>query len=202
MSNVKSKASHRLLAALLSIVMVFSMIPFSTMVAHAATAEHPNVFTVSVVDEDGQAIKDATVKLTFTNIITNQPIILTKTTDEYGVAEEDISDFFADGEFKVSAVVTADGYADGTLAETDVLTAEDNFVVTLESNTIKDVNISGKTLTYDGNEQELVLVTEVEGDTVEYYLNGATDPVTEVPTAKDAGTWYYQYGSLLSENGD
>ena len=159
MSNVKSKASHRLLAALLSIVMVFSMIPFSTMVAHAATAEHPNVFTVSVVDEDGQAIKDATVKLTFTNIITNQPIILTKTTDEYGVAEEDISDFFADGEFKVSAVVTADGYADGTLEETDVLTAEDNFVVTLESNTIKDVNISGKTLTYDGNEQELVLVT-------------------------------------------
>ena len=189
MSNVKSKASHRLLAALLSIVMVFSMIPFSTMVAHAATAEHPNVFTVSVVDEDGQAIKDATVKLTFTNIIANQPIFLTKTTDEHGVAKEDISDFFADGEFKVSAVVTADGYADGTLEETDVLTAEDNFVVTLESNTIKDVNISGKTLTYDGNEQELVLVTEVEGDTVEYYLNGATEPVTKVPTATNAGTY-------------
>ena len=54
---------------------------------------------------------------------------------------------------------------------------------------IKDVQISGKTLTYNGGEQELVSVTEVAGDTVEYYLNGATDPVSEVPKATDAGTY-------------
>lgn len=50
MSNVKSKVSHRLLAALLSIAMVFSMIPFS-MVAYAATTSHPDAVTVTVVDD-------------------------------------------------------------------------------------------------------------------------------------------------------
>ena len=62
MSNVKSKASHRLLAAFLSFVMVFSMIPFSTMVAHAATTTHPDAVTVTVVDDvTGEPIEGAKV---------------------------------------------------------------------------------------------------------------------------------------------
>lgn len=61
MSNVKRKASHRLLAALLSIAMVFSMIPFS-MVAYAATTSHPDAVTVTVVDDvTGEPIEDAKV---------------------------------------------------------------------------------------------------------------------------------------------
>lgn len=189
MSNVKSKASHRLLAALLSIAMVFSMLPFS-MVANAATTEHPDAVTITVLDEEGQAIKDASVAITVNSVSNGDAYISeTKTTDEYGVVEVLASDSFVENDLTISAIVSANGYSEGTLSVTSILTGEDNFDVSLVSTTIKDVEISGKTLTYNGGEQELVSVTEVAGDTVEYYLNGATDPVSEVPKATDAGTY-------------
>lgn len=190
MSNVKSKASHRLLAAFLSFVMVFSMIPFSTMVAHAATTEHPDAVTITVLDEEGQAIKDASVAITVNSVSNGDAYVSeTKTTDEYGVVEVLASDSFAENDLTISATVSAIGYSEGILSETAILTGEDNFDVSLVSTTIKDVEILGKTLTYTGGVQELVSVTKIEDDTVEYYLNGATDPVTEVPTATDAGTY-------------
>ena len=83
MSNVTSKASHRLLAAFLSFVMVFSMIPFS-IVATAATTEYPDAFTVSVKDTEGNPIENATV--VFSNSDTTWDIRLTGTTDASGIA--------------------------------------------------------------------------------------------------------------------
>ena len=134
MSNVKSKASHRLLAAFLSFVMVFSMIPFSTMVAHAATTEHPDAVTITVLDEEGQAIKDASVAITVNSVSNGDAYVSeTKTTDEYGVVEVLASDSFAENDLTISATVSAIGYSEGILSETAILTGEDNFDVSLVS---------------------------------------------------------------------
>lgn len=194
MSNVKSKASHRLLAAFLSFVMVFSMIPFSTMVAHAATTEYPDSYTVTVTDGENP-IENATVRM-YQMLPEGGLLDLTSVTDANGVAvfnPDDISSALnavdMDG---VNADITAskDGYEEKTVNQS-ILNDDliKNVDIVLVSTLINDVEISGKTLTYTGAAQELVSVTEVEGDTVEYYLNGATDPVTEVPTATDAGTY-------------
>lgn len=189
MSNVQSKTSHRLLAALLSIAMVFSMLPF-TMVAHAATTEHPDAVTITVVDEEnGQAVKDASVAITVDSVSNGDAYISeTKETDDYGVVEVMASSDFVAGDFIISAIVTAKGYAEGTLSKTAISTGEDNFEVSLVSTTIKDVTIVGKKLTYTGQEQEIVDGTEVRGDTVTYAVDDGERTTTR-PKRKDAGTY-------------
>lgn len=192
MSNVKSKVSHRLLAALLSIAMVFSMIPFS-MVAYAATTSHPDAVTATVVDDvTGEPIEGAKVTYVIydndlgTEVMGNDDV----PTDANG--EVVVFDGSEPGNIKVSSItVTHDDYATYTNDAYDqvITSLQDNFTIKMTCTKIKDVQISGKTLTYNSGDQELVSVTEVAGDTVEYYLNGATDPVSEVPKATDAGTY-------------
>lgn len=193
MSNVKSKASHRLLAAFLSIVMVFSMIPFSTMVAHAATTTHPDAVTVTVVDDvTGEPIEGAKVTYVIYNNDLGSEVMGNDDVPTDANGEVVVFDGSEPGNIMVSSItVTHDDYATYTNDAYDqvITSLQDNFTIQMTCTKIKDVQISGKTLTYNGGEQELVSVTEVAGDTVEYYLNGATDPVSEVPKATDAGTY-------------
>lgn len=193
MSNVKSKASHRLLAAFLSFVMVFSMIPFSTMVAHAATTTHPDAVTVTVVDDvTGEPIEGAKVTYVIYDNDLGYEVMGNDDVPTDANGEVVVFDGSEPGNIMVSSItVTHDDYATYTNDAYDqvITSLQDNFTIQMTCTKIKDVQISGKTLTYNGGEQELVSVTEVAGDTVEYYLNGATDPVSEVPKATDAGTY-------------
>lgn len=193
MSNVKSKASHRLLAAFLSFVMVFSMIPFSTMVAHAATTTHPDAVTVTVVDDvTGEPIEGAKVTYVIYDNDLGSEVMGNDDVPTDANGEVVVFDGSEPGNIMVSSItVTHDDYATYTNDAYDqvITSLQDNFTIQMTCTKIKDVQISGKTLTYNGGEQELVSVTEVAGDTVEYYLNGATDPVSEVPKATDAGTY-------------
>ena len=205
MSNVKSKASYKLLAAFLSFVMVFSMIPFS-MVAHAATTEYPDSFTVSVKDEEGNPLTDGLVVLSRSNDAWE--LYLEAEIDENGLAVFDSAEIqtayqtaveagtiIEDNGVLAKTYAKVSGYTFGDTSVTFNSATEGSFTqhieLTLKKNLadIEDVEIKGKTLTYTGSAQELVSVTEVEGDTVEYYLNGATDPMADVPTATDAGTY-------------
>lgn len=192
MSNVKSKASHRLLAALLSIAMVFSMIPFS-MVAYAATTSHPDAVTITVVDDvTGEPIEGAKVTYVIYDNDLGSEVMGNDDVPTDANGEVVVFDGSEPGNIMVSAItVTHDDYATYTNDAYDqvITSLQDNFTIQMTCTKIKDVQISGKTLTYNGGEQELVSVTEVAGDTVEYYLNGATDPVSEVPKATDAGTY-------------
>lgn len=193
MSNIKSKASHRLLAAFLSFVMVFSMIPFSTMVAYAATTTHPDAVTVTVVDDvTGEPIEGAKVTYTIYDNDSGENVMGDNDVPTDANGEVVIFDGSEPGNIKVSSItITHDDYATYTNDAYDkaITSLDDNFIVEMTCTKIKDVAISGKTLTYTGDAQELVSVTKVEGDTVEYYLNGATDSVAEVPTATDAATY-------------
>lgn len=192
MSNVKSKASHRLLAALLSIVMVFSMIPFSTMVAYAATETHTNAVTITVVDDvTGEPIEGAKVSYVIYDNDEGEDKLGNDDVPTDSKGELVVFDGTV-GNIKIRSItVTHEDYVTFTDDAYDqaITSLDDNFIIKMTCTKIKDVEISGKTLTYSGAAQELVSVNAAEGDTVEYYLNGATDPVTEVPSATDAGTY-------------
>ena len=188
MSNVKSKIPKRLLAAFLSLMMMFSMTHFSTVV-HASTTGHPDAVTISVVDENGRAIEGATVAFSIDSAKHGSGHISEiKTTDEYGVVDVfPSSEFDADDILSISAEVTATGFETKTLPKTVIKHAKDNITVYLMSTTIDDVTIQGMTLTYNGDLQDLVYVTEVPGDTITYEFNGKE--IEEKPKAIDAGTY-------------
>lgn len=188
MSNLKTKTSNRLLAALLSLVMVFSVIPFST-VAHAATSEYPDSFTVTVTDGENP-IEGATVELNRT--VTNWELYMSGTTDANGVAVfsgEEIGNALSEASMTsalINVVATKSGYKIGSetiSVDADTLTQNVDIELTKDT-TIKDVTIEGKSLTYNGKEQELVSVTEIAGDTVTYAVDGG-NPTTEKPKATD-----------------
>lgn len=189
MIKIKSKTSSRLLAAFLSLVMVLSMLPITSLTASAATIEHPDAVTITVKDEDGQPVKDALVAYVIDSVINGDAYLNgTLTTNDNGVVEVMASDDFVADDFKISANITATGYAAGTLAQSVIISAEDNFEVSLTSTTIKNVTIEAKNLTYNGELQKLVSVTEIEGDTIKYQLDGEEE-TSEVPMKKDAGTY-------------
>lgn len=188
----KTGATKRTLAALLVLVMVLSFLP-GNVVAQAATEQHPDGVTITVVDEDGQSVSGASVAITVDSVANGVDYILeTKQTDEHGTVEViPSSDFIAD-DLTLSATVTADGFAAGSLAETKISAEDDDFRVALTSTTIRDVNIEGKNLTYTGEKQELVSVTQVEGDSVTYEAVGSTtyeENDDGKPVAVNAGTY-------------
>ena len=186
--RVKSKNSNRLLAAFLSLVMVLSIVPYST-IAYAAASGYPDAVTITVIDEEGQAIKDASVAFTVDSVSNGDAYISgTEKTDDNGVVKVmESSDFVAD-DLALSAVVSATGYEGKTLPSTQITAADANFEVVLVSTSIKNVTIEGKVLTYNGSEQELVSITEIPGDTVTYEVNREA-ATTEKPKAVNAGTY-------------
>lgn len=188
----RTRRTKRALAALLVLAMVLSFLP-GNLLAHAATEEHPGAVTITVVDEDGQPVQGASVAITVDSASNEQNNIdKTGTTDQNGTVEVMSSSAFVADDFTLSATVTADGFEEKTLAETKIQTAEDDFRVELTSTTINDVTIEGKNLTYNGEEQELVSVTQAEGDTVTYEaVDGTSYELNSEgkPVAVNAGTY-------------
>lgn len=188
----RTRRTKRALAALLVLAMVLSFLP-GNLLAHAATEEHPGAVTITVVDEDGQPVQGASVAITVDSASNEQNNIdKTGTTDQNGTVEVMSSSAFVADDFTLSATVTADGFEEKTLAETKIQTAEDDFRVELTSTTINDVTIEGKNLTYNGEKQELVSVTQAEGDTVTYEaVDGTSYELNSEgkPVAVNAGTY-------------
>lgn len=189
MSKAKSNTVQRLFAALLSMIMVLSVIPFST-VANAATTKHPNEVTVTVVDsETNKPIRGAKVSYTVFDKESNSEVVsgTDELTDEYG--ELAVLDTVS-GDILISKIsVSHDDYEPYTESAYNkaITSLNDNFVIKLTCKKIKDVKIEGKTLTYNGKEQELVSVTRIDGDTVQYEINGAA-PTSDC-LATEAGTY-------------
>lgn len=187
MTNKNAKMSQRLLAACMSLLMVLSVIPFSATTALAATTDHPDAVTITVKNEDGNPIKDATVAFTINSAQNGEKYIdKSGTTDENGVVELFAKpDFIAD-DFTLNAVVNAAQYFEGKI-ENQIIESDDaNYDVILESTELKEVTIEGKTLIYNGEYQNLVSVTP--GDyTVTYKIDGGAE--SNEAKAIDADTY-------------
>lgn len=187
MAKAKTNLSKRLIAALLSVLMLLSIVPFSATTALAATDEHPDAVTITVKDENGSFIEDAEVTFTIDSK-TNGDSWKSETnqTDEYGCVEIlSKADFIAD-DLTLTATVSKEGFeTNETISDAAITSDDQNFEVVLISTAINDVTIEGKTLTYNGATQELVSITGLQDtDTVDYgtlpdgvVLNEAGKPV-------------------------
>ena len=191
MGKVRSKALYRWFAALLSFVMVFSVIPFSS-VAFAEVDGAQKGVTVTVLDvETGLPIEGAAVAFTVTSATEGDEAITGSVlTDAEGVAKVLSADKYEEGALSLSATVTKDGYTEGEITEEDITTEDQNFEVKIAGTVIDDVEIKGLDLTYTGSSQALVSVTEIEGDVVKYfYPVDATEGSEDVPRGTDAGEY-------------
>ena len=124
MSRTRVKSTDRFLAILLSVLMVFAMLPMTSLTAFAATTEYPNSYTVTVKDEGGVAIEGATIKL-YKEYSGNVVLDLSATTDANGTAAIDnskIADILSQADLNsgtVTLTVSKEGYVTQQI-ETDV----------------------------------------------------------------------------------
>lgn len=205
MAKAKTNLSKRLIASLLSVLMVLSIVPVSATTALAATDEHPDAVTITVKDENGNSIENADVAFTIDSQ-TNGDSWKSETnltTDGYGCVEIlSKADFIAD-DLTLTATVSKDGFeTNETIAKTAITSDVQNFEVVLNSTTINDVTIEGKTLTYNGEAQELVFISGLQDiDTVDYGTlpEGVTLNEAGKPVATDAGT--YELTVTVSRDG-
>lgn len=182
----KNKFSSKLIASILSLMMVISIFPLSGNV-FAATTEHPDAVTISVVNENGEAVEGASVKIVVDSVANGDAFISeTKVTDETGVVEVIAANDFVAGDLSVLATVTADGYEESTLAK-DIASGDDDYIVTLAKDVFSDVKIEGKTLEYSGNAKELVSLTKTDPADITYEIDG--EVTTTVPKRTNAGTY-------------
>lgn len=188
MNNVKNKLSHKLLAAFLSLVMVLSIVPAS-LIAQAATVNHPDAVTITVVDDiTGEPIEGAKVSYVIYDHdlgteVQGDDEVPTDANGEVVILDTE------PGNIMISSVtVTHDDYYeyDNDTYNQTVTSLQDNFDIKMSSKIISDVTVSGVTTEYNGTEKELVSITG-DYDKVTYTYNG--NPTDTVPTAKNVGEY-------------
>lgn len=195
MAKAKTKLSKRLIAALLSVLMLLSIVPISATTAFAATDEHPDAVTLTVKDENGSVVEDAEVAFSIDSQTNGDSWKsgTNLTTDEYGCVEILSKADFTANDLTLTATVSKEGFETNTTLTESAITSDDqNFEVVLISTTIDDVNIEGKTLTYNDAGQELVSITGLQDtDTVDYGTLPAGVTLNEngEPVATDADTY-------------
>jgi hypothetical protein len=194
-----------LIAALLSVLMLLSIVPFSATTALAATNEHPDAVTLTVKDENGSSIEGADVTFTIDSQTNGDSWKsgTNLTTDEYGCVEILSKADFTANDLTLTATISKEGFeTNETIADAAITSDDQNFEVVLISTTIDDVNIEGKTLTYNDAEQELVSITGLQDtDTVDYGTLPAGVTLNEdgEPVATDADT--YELTVTVSRDG-
>lgn len=186
------------MAALLSLVMVCSMVPNTGMMAYAEdedTSSESGWVTVTVTDSStNEPIEGASVAYTVYSG-TAELASDTKQTDAKGVVQViNLSGEYDNvSSYTLTATITADGYDSAEISET-IQSKTDNYDVQLTKTTpatpsIEGVTVEGVEATYTGKEIEAVKVSGTKrNDTVTYQL-GDGESTDKVPTVTDAGTY-------------
>ena len=188
----KKRVSDRILAAVLSLVLVMSMLPVQV---SAATPEHPDSVTITVTDETGAPLTDVRVEYTVYSAQHVSDVHQgAEITDEYGAVEVLPSADYVEGDLTLSAVLSKDGYyTDSESFNGIAIEASDqDFPVTLKSIRVPGITATPASVTYDGGFHDAVIVNGVqEGDRVSYRL-GEGDWTETVPQIREAGTYSVQ----------
>ena len=176
MSNVKHSMANRLFAVILALVMVVGMLPTTALQVDALEIKW---ITITVKDGEGNPVEGAAVQYALTESDGTTPVTSgTLDTDEEGVVK--VYEYSEDG-WILSATVTATGYENATLTASTVDADHLSFDVAMtatqtpppQTPQIEDVTIVAKSnLVYTGVAQDLVSVTEVEGDVITYEVDG------------------------------
>lgn len=189
MSNTKAKIKNRLVAGLLSLIMVFTMLPFSEDV-QAASEEYPDCVTVTVTDEKGQAVEGASVEFSVDSKTRGEDYISdVAETDKNGIVKLMDSAGFVPEDLTFSATVTAEGYKKEVIEDKVIKSADENFEIKLISTVISGITVEPVSLKYDGYPHDAVVIKGVQqSDKVSYKLNEEA-PVNEMPQITELGVY-------------
>lgn len=209
--EMKGKENHkigsRVLAAVLSILMVLSLVPMSTWTVLAATPEYPETVTITVKDEAGQALSGATVDYKINSVINGEEYQKnTVLTDDNGVAAVLVSGDYVENDLTICASISKDGYeTDESIKDYAINASDENYDIILKSKNIEGITVTPVNAVYSedefGNavEYEAVQVTGTqEGDKVTYCIDNKECGET-VPTISDARS--YQVKVTVKRNG-
>lgn len=181
----------RLVASFLVIMMLMSMLPSNLFTVFAATEEHPDFVTITVLDNSNAPLAEATVKYEI-NSVSGGNMISSNTvkTDEKGCVEILQKESFASDDLTLNATVSKSGYKDSKLENKTIESAEQNFEVTLEKlNTITDVTVENNSFDYDGDERDVAIVNGINNktDKVTCTVNGKE--YNSIPKVKDVNKY-------------
>ena len=198
MVTSRSNNLKRTIAMLMAMILLLGMLPIPGVTA--ATGNHPGAVTISVKDSDGTAVSGASVHYVITGE-TVETIDNTKTTDEFGTVEVLASEKFVEDTYKISATISCDTYVTATLSESDISSADQDFVITMEKEEVKPdpKPITGITVTateekYTGAEFPAVKITGTQaGDIVTVIVDGNETVLnangTNMPKIKEVGSY-------------
>jgi hypothetical protein len=209
--EMKGKENHkigsRVLAAVLSILMVLSLVPTSTWTVLAATPEYPETVTITVKDEAGQALSGAIVDYKINSVINGEEYQKnTVLTDDNGVAAVLVSGDYVENDLTICASISKDGYeTDESIKDYAINASDENYDIILKSKNIEGITVTPVNAVYSEDESgkaveyEAVEVTGTqEGDTVTYCINNEECGKT-VPIISDVGD--YQIKVTVKRNG-
>lgn len=189
MSNGKNKKMSRAIAAILSIAMIFSMMPFMPTV-QAATEAHPDMVTIAVVDEYGEPVENAQVSITVDSVKNGKDYVKkTEQTDKDGVVEVIEKERVMENDLTLTARANKEGYVgEHAIIENKPITLEtDHFNIELPSLVIE----LSENIEYTGEPQKLVCVKDWHGreitEGVSYRINDGEE--LEKAEATDAGSY-------------
>lgn len=193
--KMHSRIANRICAAVLSMMMVLSLIPVSTLTVSAATDAHPNAVTISVVNQNGEPLAGAAVNYTVVSSADSSKVKeeTGELTDGKGVLEVMSADEYANYTtgLSISAEVSQQGYAtdNTTIKDDPIQSGEQDFQVQLRSTQIGDVTVTPIEKKYTGEAFDAVIVNGLkEDDKVTYQVNG--EPETEdMPKIADVGDY-------------
>lgn len=189
-TKFESMIVRRIIAILLSIMLVLGLIPASSLTVLAATAEHPSAVTITVKDENGEAVSGASVQFVIDSASNGDNYKSgTKSTDASGSVEVLMSDEYVDDDYTITYTVAKSGYTSDSATSVDISSSVQNFIATIKATSITGITITPAVVEYDGSDKNAVSVAGTKnGDTVSYKLDEG-DWTASVPTIKELGTY-------------
>lgn len=184
------KIADRILAAVLSFVMVAGMLPAN--VVSAATSEHPDAVTITVIDEEEKKVEGAEVEYRIYSKTQSANIAQDSAdTDPNGTVEVLNRDSYVAGDLTITATVRKAGY---TVREIDheIKSEDEDILVTIDD---MGITVNAQTVPYDGKPHDAANVTGLEErDKVSYRLYKATetpgeDWADEMPQITELGEY-------------
>ncbi len=198
MVTLKSNYLKRMFAMLMAILLVLGILPIPGVTA--ATSEHPNAVTITVKDSEGSAISGASVHY----VISGESVDTiddTKVTDEHGTIEALAEESFAEGVYKISATASCDEYVTATLNEQSIISATQDFVITMEKDEtepdpepVPGITVTPTLENYTGASFPAVTITGTQnGDTITVSVNGTPTVLnasgSNMPKIKEVGSY-------------
>lgn len=189
MSKIKMIKFSKAAASFLALVMLFSMLPSSFTTVFAATEEHPDTVTITVVNEKNEPISDAKVDFIIDSVKNGKEYIKgSEKTDDKGTVSVIEKDKFEENDLTLSATVSKKDFADVKIENKAIESAEQDFQVKMKSTVIDDVTVEPNSFAYDGKEYDAALIAGIKkGDTVSYKMNG--EAYDSLPKIKDIGNY-------------